>query len=66
MQGLIAAYGGVGINIDALLACIHDEDQALLVLDAASQIVQEAIHAKKTSDKIGDAIGAIIFTVAGV
>lgn len=51
MQGLIAAYGGVGINIDALLACIHDEDQALLVLDAAYQIVQEAIHAKSTQEK---------------
>jgi len=36
LQGVIAAYGG-HFNLDALLACIGDEDKGLLILDAAFQ-----------------------------
>jgi len=34
LRGVIEAYGG-HFSLDALLACVHDEDQALLILDAA-------------------------------
>jgi hypothetical protein len=61
LQGVIAAYGG-HFNLDALLACVHDEDQGLLILDAAYQSFQQAI-AKKD---IGDLIGGVIATVAGL
>lgn len=45
LQGVIAAYGG-HFNLDALLACIHDEDQAALILDAAYQEFQTAVKNK--------------------
>jgi len=34
LRGVIEAYGG-HFNLDELLQCVHDEDQALLILDAA-------------------------------
>jgi len=61
LQGVIAAYGG-HFNLDALLACVHDEDQGLLILDAAYQSFQQAIKNKD----IGDLIGGVIATVAGL
>lgn len=61
LQGVIAAYGGK-FNLDALLACVHDEDQGLLILDAAYQSFQSAVKNKD----IGDLIGGVIATVAGL
>lgn len=61
LQGVIAAYGGK-FNLNALLECVHDEDQGLLILDAAYQSFQSAI---KNRD-IGDLIGGVIATVAGL
>jgi hypothetical protein len=61
LQGVIAAYGG-HFNLDALLACVHDEDQALLILDAAYGEFQTAVKNKS----IQDLIGGVIATVAGL
>lgn len=61
LRGVIEAYGG-HFNLDALLACIHDEDQAALILDAAFQEFQTAVQKKS----VGDLIGGVIATVAGL
>ena len=61
LRGVIEAYGG-HFNLDALLACVHDEDQALLILDAAFQELEAAVSQKSVSDLIG----GVIATVAGL
>ena len=61
LRGVIEAYGG-HFSLDALLACVHDEDQALLILDSAFQEFQAAVAQKSVSDLIG----GVIATVAGL
>jgi len=61
LRGVIEAYGG-HFSLDALLACVHDEDQALLILDAAFEELQAAVQNKSVSDLIG----GVIATVAGL
>jgi len=61
LRGVIEAYGG-HFSLDALLACVHDEDQALLILDAAFQELSAAVSQKSVSDLIG----GVIATVAGL
>jgi len=61
LRGVIEAYGG-HFSLDALLACVHDEDQALLILDAAFEELSSAVSQKSVSDLIG----GVIATVAGL
>merc|ERR1712070_397699 len=61
LRGVIEAYGG-HFSLDALLACVHDEDQALLILDSAFQEFQAAVANKSVTDLIG----GVIATVAGL
>jgi len=61
LRGVIEAYGG-HFSLDALLSCVHDEDQALLILDAAFEELQAAVQNKSVSDLIG----GVIATVAGL
>jgi hypothetical protein len=65
MQGITTAYGG-HFNLEALLDCIGEEDKAALVFDAAYQIFTDIPKEKDTGDKIGDLIGGVIFTFAGI
>ena len=60
-QGMIRPFGGK-FNLEALLECIYEEDQAALILDAA---YQEFVTAYKNKS-ISDLIGGIIAVVAGV
>jgi len=60
-QGMLEPFGG-NFNIEALLMCIHDEDQALLVADAAVQSFESAYQNKD----IGDVIGGVIAVVAAI
>jgi len=61
LRGVIEAYGG-HFSLDALFACVHDEDQALLILDAAFGELKSAVQTKSVSDLIG----GVIATVAGL
>tara|TARA_B110000285_G_C15086888_1_gene596723 strand:+ start:494 stop:1732 length:1239 start_codon:yes stop_codon:yes gene_type:complete len=61
LRGVIEAYGG-HFDLDALLECVHDEDQALLILDAAFGELKAAVEQKSVSDLIG----GVIATVAGL
>ena len=57
-RGILEAYGG-SFNIEALLVCISDEDQAALMLDVAYQALETAIKTKDYSNLIGSVIGVI-------
>lgn len=61
-QGFYKAFG-LTFDLEALLFCIYDEDQALLFLDVAYQALQEAIHSKTTGDVIGNLIGTAMGVV---
>jgi len=61
LRGVIEAYGG-HFSLDALLACVHDEDQALLILSAAFEELHDAVEKKS----VQDLIGGVIATVAGL
>ena len=61
LQGMLAAYGG-HFNLEALLICIDQEDQALLAFDVAVQTIEEAFQKKDWTELIG----AVIAVVAGV
>merc|ERR1712195_321921 len=61
LRGVIEAYGG-HFSLDALLACVHDEDQALLILRAAFEELHDAVEKKS----VQDLIGGVIATVAGL
>lgn len=61
MQGFLAAFGGK-FDLYALLMCIYEEDQALLMFDVAVQSFEDAIAKKDPSE----AIGGVIAIVAGV
>lgn len=56
-EGFLKAYGGK-LNIEALLFCIYDEDQAALMVDVGVQAFMKAIHDTDTQDMIGDLVGA--------
>lgn len=61
MQGMLQPYGGK-FNLEALLICIYEEDQAALAFDIAVQAFETAWKNKE----IEDAIGGVIAVVAGV
>jgi hypothetical protein len=61
MQGMLKPFGGK-FNLEALLMCIYDEDQAALMFDVAVQSFETAWEKKEFED----AIGGIIAVVAGV
>jgi len=61
LQGIIKAFGGE-FNLEALLACIGEEDKAALALDQAFIQFEAAIKDKKPDE----AIGGVILTVAGI
>ena len=61
MQGMLKPYGGK-FNLEALLICIYEEDQAALAFDIAVQAFETAWKDKE----ITDAIGGVIAIVAGV
>ena len=61
MQGFLSAFGGK-FDLYALLMCIYEEDQALLMFDVAVQSFEEAIAKKDASE----AIGGVIAIIAGV
>jgi hypothetical protein len=61
LQGLLQPYGGK-FNLEALLICIYEEDQAALAFDMAVQIFEEAY---KDKDPV-EVIGGVIAVVAGV
>lgn len=58
---MLEPFGG-HFNLEALLMCIYDEDQAALMLDVAVQAFEKAWAGKE----IEDAIGGVIATVAAV
>ena len=58
-QGLIQAFGGK-IDIEALLICIYEEDEAALALYSAVEIIEEAI----TDKDIMEGVVGAIFVVA--
>jgi len=55
ISGMMSAFGG-HFNIQALIVCVGEEDKALLVADAAYQMVQEAIAQKEYAEIIPAAI----------
>lgn len=61
MQGFLAAFGGK-FDLYALLMCIYEEDQAVLMFDVAVQSFEDAIAKKDPSE----AIGGVIAIIAGV
>ena len=61
LQGMLESYGG-HFNLEALLICIDQEDQALLAFDVAVQTIEEAFQKKDWTELIG----AVIAVVAGV
>lgn len=50
---------GLKINVQDLLMCIHDEDQALLMVDAAVQSFEEAYEKKDIQGAIGGVIAVV-------
>jgi hypothetical protein len=42
-QGFLNSYGGK-FDIEALLFCIYDEDQAALMVDVAVQAFEQFLH----------------------
>ena len=58
-QGLIQAFGGK-IDIEALLICIYEEDEAALALYSAVEIIEEAV----TDKDIMEGVVGAIFVVA--
>jgi hypothetical protein len=61
-KGLLKAFGGK-FDLEALLFCIYDEDQAALMLDVSYQAFEQFLHDTTTSDKIGDLVGTAIGVV---
>ena len=61
MQGMIEPFGGK-FNLEALLMCIYDEDQAALILDEAYNQFKAAYEQKN----VQDVVAGVILTVAGV
>ena len=61
LQGMLEPYGGK-FNLEALLICIYEEDQAALILDEAVQLLEDAWKEKDPAE----AVGGIIATIAAV
>lgn len=57
-QGMLEPFGG-NFNIEALLMCIHDEDQALLMADIAVQNFETAYQKKDITDAIGGVVAIV-------
>jgi hypothetical protein len=64
-QGLLKAYGG-DFDLYALLVCINEEDQALLMFDVAVQQFEAAIKDGDVKSAASDAIAGVIASIAGV
>merc|ERR1712167_12223 len=56
VQSHMEEFGFKGINIAALLACIGEEDKALLIADAAVQSLEEAYEKKDIEEAVGGVI----------
>lgn len=61
LQGMLKSFGG-HFNLEALLICVDEEDQALLAFDMAVKTIEEAFKNKDWTELIG----AVIAVVAGV
>jgi len=61
-QGMLKSTGVGSFDLEALLICIYEEDQAALILYEGVQILEEAYADKD----IGEAIGGVIAMVAFV
>jgi len=59
-KGLLENFGG-HFSVENLLVCIHDEDQAAMMIDAAVQQFEEAWEKKD----LEGAVGGIVVMVAG-
>ena len=59
LKGVIEAFGG-HFSLDALLACIKQEDQAVMILDAAYKELAAAGHDKSIQELIGGVIAAVM------
>lgn len=59
LQGIIEAFGG-HFNLDALLECIQEEDQALMILDASFKELQAAAKDKNPEELIGGVVAAVM------
>ena len=59
LKGVMEAFGG-HFSIDALLACIKQEDQAVMILDAAYKELAAASHDKSIQELIGGVIAAVM------
>jgi hypothetical protein len=57
-QGLMEAFGA-HIDIYALLICIREEDQAVLMFDLAAKMIAQAIKTKDFQPLIGAVIGIV-------
>ena len=55
LEGMTNAYGG-HFNLEALLACIGEEDKAALILDAGIQAIERAIQTQDYQELIPAAI----------
>lgn len=60
LYGMTEVYGA-DFNLENLLFCIYQEDQALLMLDASIQAFEDAWQKKDLSDVIGGIIGLVGF-----
>lgn len=61
VQGVIAKFGG-HFDITNLLLCIYQEDQALMLLDAAYEQFVNSVHDKN----LQEAIAGVIMTIGAV
>lgn len=59
LQGVIEAFGG-HFSLDALLECIKEEDQAMMILDAAFHELQSAGKDHSVQELIGGVIAAVM------
>jgi hypothetical protein len=60
-QGMLKSMGVGAFNLEALLICVYEEDQAALILYEGVQIIKEAIANKDISEAIGGVIAAVAF-----
>ena len=59
LKGVIEAFGG-HFSLDALLACVKQEDQAMMILDAAFHELQSAGKDHSVQELIGGVITAVM------
>jgi len=56
MNGLALSYGG-NFNLDALLACVGEEDKAALIVNAVIPVLKDGIETKNGQEIVEGAIG---------